>query len=112
MAVHNGVAKRLTQCWSFQVKNTESVLNEVKAWAWTMRDLRRNGGAIRAGLREIGVPKDVELSVVYASPVDTVEDEFTSEAKDVFSDSDVDAEAVPMEKLQADANHAASLLAD
>ena len=110
VAVYNGVAKRLTQCWSFQVKDTESVLNEVKAWGWTMRDLRRSGGEIRTSTRKIAVPKDVELSVVYAPMNDEKTDEFTEEAIDVFSDSEVLATAIQLDDLEAHAKGAAELL--
>jgi hypothetical protein len=110
VAVYNGVAKRLTQCWSFQVKDTESVLNEVKAWGWTMRDLRRSGGEIRTSTRRIQVPGEVELSVVYAPMADTRPDEFTQEAIEVFNDADVHATAIQMEDLDAHARAAAELL--
>ena len=110
VAVYNGVAKRLTQCWSFQVKDTESVLNEVKAWGWTMRDLRRSGGEIRTPTRRIQVPGEVELSVVYAPMADTKPDEFTEEAIEVFNDADVHAIAIQLEDLDAHARAAAELL--
>jgi len=110
VAVYNGVAKRLTQCWSFQVKDTESVLNEVKAWGWTMRDLRRSGGEIRTSTRRIQVPGEVELSVVYAPMADTKPDEFTEEAIEVFNDADVHAIAIQLEDLDAHARAAAELL--
>lgn len=110
VAVYNGVAKRLTQCWSFQVKDTESVLNEVKAWGWTMRDLRRSGGEIRTSTRRIQVPGEVELSVVYALMADTKPDEFTEEAIEVFNDADVHAIAIQLEDLDAHARAAAELL--
>jgi hypothetical protein len=110
VAVYNGVAKRLTQCWSFQVKDTESVLNEVKAWGWTMRDLRRSGGEIRTSTRRIEVPGEVELSVVYALMADTKPDEFTEEAIEVFNDADVHATAIQLEDLDAHARAAAELL--
>jgi hypothetical protein len=110
VAVYNGVAKRLTQCWSFQVKDTESVLNEVKAWGWTMRDLRRSGGEIRTSTSRIQVPGEVELSVVYALMADTKPDEFTEEAIEVFNDADVHATAIQLEDLDAHARAAAELL--
>ena len=108
--MYNGVAKRLTQCWSFQVKDTESVLNEVKAWGWTMRDLRRSGGEIRTSTRRIQVPGEVELSVVYAPMADTKPEEFTEEAIEVFNDADVHAIAIQLEDLDAHARAAAELL--
>ncbi|MFO1003849.1 MAG: hypothetical protein U0936_26255 [Planctomycetaceae bacterium] len=49
-----------------------------------MRDLRRSGGEIRTSTRRIEVPRQVELSVVYAPMADTQPDEFTEEAIGVF----------------------------
>ena len=110
VAVHNGVAKRLTQCWSFQVKDTESLLNEVKAWGWTMKVLRHSGGAITTASGSIGVPQNVELSVIVAAAADNQADEFTQEAIEVLSDSEVDARCVSMEQMEQHAAEAASLL--
>ena len=109
VAVHNGVCKRLTQCWSFQVKDTESVLNEVKAWGWTMRDLRRSGGAITTPSGSIGVPKNVELSVIYAT-ADNTADEFTNEAIEVFGDDEVGARIIPLEQMEQHAAEVETLL--
>ena len=75
-----------------------------------MRDLRRSGGEIRTSTRRIEVPKQVELSVVYAPMADTKPDEFTEEAIEVFSDADVHAIAIPLEDLDAHAKAAAELL--
>ncbi|MDX1926938.1 MAG: DUF3037 domain-containing protein [Pirellulaceae bacterium] len=32
VVVHNGVVKDITQCWSFQIKDTDELLNDIKAW--------------------------------------------------------------------------------
>ena len=75
-----------------------------------MRDLRRSGGEIRTSTRKIAVPKDVELSVVYAPMNDVKTDEFTEEAIDVFRDSEVLAAAIQVDDLEAHAKGAAELL--
>ena len=110
VAIHNGVAKRLTQCWSLQVQDTEKLLNEVKAWSWTMQILRNSGGVITTRAGSIGVPKDVELSIVYAQTAANQADEFTQETMDIISHSEVDARSVLLEDTEKHAAEAASLL--
>ncbi len=110
VAIHNGVAKRLTQCWSLQVQDTEKLLNEVKAWSWTMQVLRSSGGVITTPAGSIGVPKNVELSIVYAQTAASQADEFTQETMDIISHSDVDARSVLLEDTEKHAAEAASLL--
>ena len=110
VAIHNGVAKRLTQCWSLQVQDTEKLLNEVKAWSWTMQVLRNSGGVITTPAGSIGVPKNVELSIVYAQAPANQADEFTLETMDIISHSDVDARSVLLEDTEKHAAEAASLL--
>lgn len=110
VAVCNGVARRLTQCWSFEVQDTENVLNEVKAWGWTMRDLRRYGGSIVAASRSISVPRDVELSVIYALPAASDRDTVISEAMDVFSNDELGAATVRWQDVEQHARSAAALL--
>ena len=68
ITVLNGKILHLAQCWSFQVKDVEKVLNEIKSWAWTMRDLRDNGGEIVSNRQQFNVPKDIGLSAVFARP--------------------------------------------
>lgn len=110
VAVHNGVAKRLTQCWSLQVKDTESVLNEVKAWGWTMKVLRHSGGVITTASVPIEVPRDVELSVILATATDNRANEFTEEATEVLSDVEVSAQRISVEQMVQHAAEVASLL--
>ncbi len=110
IAIHNGVAKRLTQCWSLQVQDTEKLLNEVKAWDWTMQVLRQSGGAITEGTKSYGVAPDVELSIVYAQPPADQSDEFIQEAIDIISNSDVGAKGVPLDQADQHAAEGAALL--
>ncbi|MEJ7591561.1 MAG: DUF3037 domain-containing protein [Planctomycetaceae bacterium] len=110
VAIHNGVAKRLTQCWSLQVQDTEKLLNEVKAWSWTMQVLRQSGGVITTQSGSIGVPKNVELSIVYAQSTENQADEFTQETIDIISHSEVDARSVLLEQTEQHAAEGAALL--
>lgn len=110
IAIHNGVAKRLTQCWSLQVQDTEKLLNEVKARDWTMQVLRDSGGVITDDKKSFGVSKDVELSIVYAQPPADQSDEFILEAIDIILHSDVGAKGVPLEQADQHAAEGAALL--
>jgi hypothetical protein len=54
------------QCWSFQLPNQAELAEQVKAWAWVVRGLRKQGGSLQLGEREIAVPAgtDVEIASV------------------------------------------------
>ncbi len=108
IAVHNGVAKQLTQCWSFQVKDTDKLLNDVKAWGWTIRRLRSEGGCLSGAGSVVEVPDDVRVRVVYAPQV--TEDDTTKRAQEVFADDSVGASFVTMDDVEAEASAAAQLL--
>ena len=66
--VANGSAVQLAQTWSFQVPNQEDIAEQVKAWAWTVSDIRQHGGMAEAEARQIAVPSDVDIEVVYVPP--------------------------------------------
>lgn len=66
--VANGSAVQLAQTWSFQVPNQEDIAEQVKAWAWTVSDIRQHGGMAEAETRQIAVPPDVDIEVVYVPP--------------------------------------------
>src|SRR5919109_286625 len=38
--VHNGEVVQLVQCWSFQLPNQDDLAQQVKAWAWAVREIR------------------------------------------------------------------------
>jgi hypothetical protein len=60
---------QLTQAWSFQVPNEAELSQRVRAWPWTMRHLRSDGGSARlGGDRVVSVPRDVDVEVVYVPP--------------------------------------------
>ena len=109
VVVHNGVAKDITQCWSLQIKDSDTVTSHIKAWGWTIKTLRDRGGTITApGLSEpIQVPNDVRVGVVYAGSDSS---EVTDEAFEVFNDKDIAADCVPMSDVQEHAEKAAQLV--
>ena len=68
-AVANGRAVQLTQTWSFQVPDQETLAEQIKAWAWTIRDVQASGGrVISPSDRAIDVAPDVDIQVVYVPP--------------------------------------------
>ncbi|MDQ6945670.1 MAG: DUF3037 domain-containing protein [Actinomycetota bacterium] len=69
-AVTNGKVVQLTHTWSFQVPDQEQLAEQVKAWGWTVRDVRRGGGQIGASTGETwDVAPNVDIEVVYVPPV-------------------------------------------
>ena len=103
VVVHNGVVKDITQCWSFQIKDTDDLLNDIKAWGWTIRDLREFGGTIVTAKSVIEVPKNVDVGVLFAKGASG---EFLREAQDVFNDAGVHAELIELENVEAHAEAA------
>ena len=95
-AVHNGSAAFLVNCWSFQVRK-KRLLTDIQSWAWAMRALRSNGGALSLedGVDPAGeAPKDAELAVVYVPPRTGDDREAFETANGAFKDPDVRADIV------------------
>lgn len=107
VAVHNGVVKDITQCWSLQVKAVEPLLNDIRAWGWSIKTLREHGGVILAKKGEIEVPSDVRVGVVYAATNDS---KLMDEAFDVFRDTAINADCVSVENATQRAQDATKLL--
>jgi len=67
--VRNGQAVQLAQAWSFQVPDKLLLTESIKAWAWTVRDVRHHGGyAVLEAGGQLSVPPDVEVAVAYVPP--------------------------------------------
>ena len=67
--VMNGQAVQLTQTWSFQVASQNELAENIKAWSWTVKDIRDHGGSAETKTRKIEVPRDVDIEVVYVPPL-------------------------------------------
>ncbi len=87
--VANGSAVQLAQTWSFQVPNQEDIAEQVKAWAWTVSDIRQHGGMAEAEARQIVVPQDVDIEVVYVPPTVDGPREVLDEALAAFGEIEV-----------------------
>ncbi|WP_417732332.1 DUF3037 domain-containing protein [Rosistilla oblonga] len=111
VVVHNGAVKEITQCWSLQIKDADSVTNDIKSWGWTIRTLRDRGGLLTAtGLPErLEVPGDVSVGVVYA---ESESQKVTDEALEVFNDKDIQARCVPVGAVEDYAEIASQLVRD
>ena len=87
--VANSRAVQLAQTWSFQVPNQEDLAEQVKAWAWTVADVRKHGGTAETAARRIEVPHDVDIEAVYVPPVVGGPREALDEAFAAFSEINV-----------------------
>ncbi len=82
--VLNGRVVQLVQAWSFQVPAQEELLEKIKAWAWTVADIRRHGGEAQVSDRAIAVPETVDVSAVYVPPVVGAQSKALDEALSAF----------------------------
>jgi hypothetical protein len=67
-AVANGRVVQLAEAWSFQVADQERLADNIKSWGWTMKAVQEDGGVIHVAERELEVPKEVDIAVVYVPP--------------------------------------------
>jgi len=89
--IHNGMASDLTHCWSFQLPGKRALLEEIKAWAWTIHDIREHGGmTVGAGEDDLSIPSEVPIHVVYVPPTET-NDATLDEALSAFQELRVTA---------------------
>jgi hypothetical protein len=70
-SVLNGKVVQLVQAWSFQNPDQDTLAKSVKAWAWTVEDLRNHGGRVILpdSERYIQVPRDVKIEALYVPPL-------------------------------------------
>lgn len=108
VSVFDDVAKELTQCWSLQVKTQQPLLESVRAWGFTMRQLRDQGGSLVIGDRVVRVPAETRLSVVFAKP--RKKSELVDEIYRVFDERHIHAIQVPLEDSAAHARQTAELV--
>lgn len=107
--VRRSHAVQLTQTWNFRVQDLPRVIEEVKAWAWTVQDIRENGGSGTVDETEFEVPREVAVNAVVVQPKSGKEREAYEEAQHAFSE--VDAEPVPLGEANVVAERALDRLA-
>jgi hypothetical protein len=88
-AVANGGVVQLVQCWSFQLPNQVELADQVKAWAWVVRELRRDGGRLTFGDREAEAQRDVEIAAVFSPPAEGQEAPAFNDARAAFEETEV-----------------------
>jgi hypothetical protein len=91
-AVGNGRLVELAHGWSFMAREPQQVLANVKAWSWTIDQVRSKGGRVVLGNgEEYSVPDGVPIAVVYVPP-NTEEGQIAlDEALDVFDRLQIEA---------------------
>jgi hypothetical protein len=88
-AVANGRVVQLAQTWSFRVADQDALAESVRAWGWTIRAVKDQGGTITVNEREIEVPSDVDLEVVLIPPRDGEAAAAIDDARAVFDKLEV-----------------------
>jgi hypothetical protein len=108
-AVTNGHVLQLTQTWSFQVPDQESLAEQVKAWGWTVRDVQQHGGqaTLPDGSR-FDVTSEVDVEVVFVPPAEGQDAPAMKDAYSVFKELDV--RQAPVEEADQVGRRASELL--
>lgn len=91
-AVFNGRVVQLVQCWSFQLPNQVELAEQLKAWAWVVREIRDRGGELRIAGRTVTVPdgEGVEVAAVAIPPREDQQDTHAYvEARAAFEETSV-----------------------
>lgn len=107
-AVANGRALQLTHTFSFQVPDKEGLFENIKAWAFTVEDVRQNGGSAIKDAKHLIVPRDVPVAVVYVPPKEGDDGDVLEEAHYAFDK--IDAQHYPLEQANSVGRLASDLL--
>jgi hypothetical protein len=107
-AVIDGQVVQLTQTWSFQVPDQESLGEQVKAWGWTVRDVRQGGGSVVLPEGRLQVAPEVDIAVVYVPPVPGQDAPAMRDASNVFEELGV--QQAPVEAANQVGRRARELL--
>lgn len=107
-AVANGNAVQLTHTFSFQLPDKEKLAEDIKAWAFTVEDIRTSGGNAVKDARQVQVPADVPIAIAYVPPSDQSGAIALDEAMRAFER--VRAEAFPIDQVKRISSVAHDLL--
>lgn len=83
-AVANGRVVQLAQTFSFQRPDKQRLAEEIKAWAFTVEDIKRGGAKAVKEARASDVASDVAIAVVFVPPVHGDDDPTLREALSAF----------------------------
>ena len=85
--VANGSVAHLTQCFSFQIPDKDSLMHDIEAWAYKVKRLRSDGGLIDLGSNgNFPVEPRVPLDVVYVPPQSEEDEPAFNLANTAFDD--------------------------
>jgi DUF3037 family protein len=108
-AVRNGKAVQLAQSWNFRQRSVGALTEAVKAWAWTVQEIREKGGSGSWGNESFAVPKNVDVEAIYIEPDDSAGGDALAEALHAFRE--VKAKASPVDRVAPAAQRAVRALA-
>src|SRR6185369_9761846 len=96
--------------WSFQNPDQDALAESVKAWAWTVKDVREHGGRVIVpdSERYIGVPSNVRIDALYFPPVEGNPREVFEEALSAFKE--VGVTPIPVSDIEKIGDAALMLL--
>lgn len=114
-AVANGRAVQLVRCWSFELPDQDDLAEQVKAWAWSVRALRRGAGDVTPYLigdsRQLSVDPSVDVEAVFIPPTDRQKSKFAFDvALDAFGDMETSIRVVDAKGAGETAKRASLLL--
>jgi hypothetical protein len=102
-------AVQLAHTYSFGIASQSHLAGQVKAWGWTLRELRDTGAEARAeGFDPVSVAPNVPIEVVYAVPQDAGKLSALDEARRVFDELDIRAHE--LDDADEVAEHARALI--
>lgn len=104
----NGRVVQITQTWSFQAADQESVAKSVRAWGWAVKAAKERGGLLRTQDGTVPVPETVDVEAVYIPPNGGGGQEELEDARSVFRA--LEAREVVIDDVSAVARRAAELL--
>jgi hypothetical protein len=70
--------------------NQEGLADQVKSWAWVMKELRQNGGRVQADSLDITAPDTLDVAAVCIPPITGKSTDAFDEARAAFRDLDVE----------------------
>lgn len=99
---------QLSQAWSFQLPNSRQLAEDIKAWAWTVQDIRGGGGSALSGGDEILVEPDVDIIATFIPPIAGQSDQVFVEA--LYAFDQIKVKTIKVEEVNQVSQQAVALL--